>query len=814
MNKSILTLAVLVAMLSFLLVGCGGGDGTLTTSNTNPISPDLTGATGQISMSVDWKTLDKPSKVIYSTVTKISVDVYDSSNTKVGSGEIVRPNSTLTTPIAIKVGTYSVDVKGLKADNTVMSRFKKANVVVTANTTTTVDAKLGVVISGGKVDPNTILVAPNDTLYWTNLDAEARKVVFGSGTVDVPAYDPNSVSQGSKKFDTGGTYTYTVTKTDGTVLDSGTVKVDLPVGNTYTYSSSLSFLKGRTAIDYNTNAVNGFGASNGFDMATDSTGNIYVLDRNNKFIEKYDSAGTFQMSVTPPTVANEARAIGVDNNGNIYLLDSADGNVGFIRKYDSAGTALLSITNPATGAAAASANATRSIAVDPNGSIFIAAVNTVGAANGVYVSICDAGNHASSTWRSSSGFTTTAGVNTPSVGLYGTAGSNQVLFISASNTAGATNQLLAYNVGANSFKSANIKDGATYTVADFTVNQNNIVYTTTSNLVVKATASNIISDTLVINGDAILLNAGNTAGNTNCPSAVAMIGTSYFAVADTQAGSMARIQRYNIDGTRQNAWYLFGGFSASPKVTVMGTDGYLYVSDTTNKRVVKLDTTGKCYGIAGYAADGTMLLNSPQGLAFDTSGNLYVANQGTTTVTKFNTSLTKLLDYTVSSGPQGIGTYGDSLYTACAAGIYKYPLAGGTATNKYEDVTTWLGMTMDSSGNVYAIDATKVYKFNSNLGSVGSPWPLTTYNSTTLAALKGITVDSLGYVYVVSSSGAIYKYTPAGTPLSSTATWTSVPTFTGIWSLAIGSTGNLFVLDAGVTSNTAYSFKVFTPSSN
>ncbi len=68
-------------------------------------------------------------------------------------------------------------------------------------------------------------------------------------------------------------------------------------------------------------------------------------------------------------------------------------------------------------------------------------------------------------------------------------------------------------------------------------------------------------------------------------------------------------------------------WSQTPPTTV-------YVSDTNIGAVLKFDEGGQSTTFASG-------LNTPTGLAFDTQGNLYVADQANQTINKYNSSGTK-----------------------------------------------------------------------------------------------------------------------------------------------------------------------------
>ncbi len=91
-----------------------------------------------------------------------------------------------------------------------------------------------------------------------------------------------------------------------------------------------------------------------------------------------------------------------------------------------------------------------------------------------------------------------------------------------------------------------------------------------------------------------------------------------------------------LDGTGSAARF------NQPRALVLGPDGSLFVSDSTNNTIRKISANGEVStfaglaGISGYdnGTGGTALFNRPGGLAVDGSGNLFVADTGNSTVRK------------------------------------------------------------------------------------------------------------------------------------------------------------------------------------
>ncbi|MHB1277063.1 MAG: T9SS type A sorting domain-containing protein [Bacteroidia bacterium] len=87
------------------------------------------------------------------------------------------------------------------------------------------------------------------------------------------------------------------------------------------------------------------------------------------------------------------------------------------------------------------------------------------------------------------------------------------------------------------------------------------------------------------------------------------------------------VYRFNADGSWDISWqtpmYYFTGISGM----TMGPDGYLYVTDSVNLVLEKVDTA-TAMGTKLYNANSQYSLYKPAGLSFDKSGTLYIADVG------------------------------------------------------------------------------------------------------------------------------------------------------------------------------------------
>ncbi len=297
-----------------------------------------------------------------------------------------------------------------------------------------------------------------------------------------------------------------------------------------------------------------------------------------------------------------------------------------------------------------------------------------------------------------------------------------------------------------------------------------------------------------------------------------------------------------------------------PGNVVADAVGNLYVADTQFHTILKTSSSGTFLaaigaGTAG-SADGSLTTAqflAPQSLAFDSAGNLYVADTGNHTIRKITFSsatVTTLAGKAGTAGstfgagtnaqfnsptglafsPTGLLYVADSgnhrICTVDSAGLVA-PFAGSASTSGATDgagiaaqLAAPTALAIDAAGNVYVADAT-----NNNIRKIDSSGNVTTIGTfatagVTLQFPTGVAVDGAGNLYVsdtghariveLDSSGGISVLAGNGTTglVDGTA---ATARFNAPARLALDPQGNLLVADSGNNAIRRISVRVQAP---
>src|ERR1019366_7857875 len=224
--------------------------------------------------------------------------------------------------------------------------------------------------------------------------------------------------------------------------------------------------------------------------------------------------------------------------------------------------------------------------------------------------------------------------------------------------------------------------------------------------------------------------------------------------------SAARGQQYTIQTLTGNGSGGYAGDNGdpaaaqlnSPNAVALDSKGTLYIADTVNQRIRMISgrtiTTIAGTGTIGYTGDKAAAtaatFSLPSGLAFDSAGNLYIADTGNNVIRKISGSTITTVAGNQAQGPN----YGGDLGPANGANLW-----GPTA------------VAFDSAGNYYVAD-----NGNSLIRKVDTSGIITTYVGASggslgtagkLSAPNGLWVDASGALYIADSGhNRLARYVP------------------------------------------------------
>ena len=321
-----------------------------------------------------------------------------------------------------------------------------------------------------------------------------------------------------------------------------------------------------------------------------------------------------------------------------------------------------------------------------------------------------------------------------------------------------------------------------------------------------------LAGTAGINGSADGTGSAASFNFTNGPNGIAVDASGNVYVADTYNSTIRKITSGGVvttlagtagvlgstDGTGSGASFVF------PTGVAVDVSGNVYVADSSNETIRKITSAGVVTTLAGAqtggSADGTgsvARFNFPTGVAVDSSGNVYVADQNNRIIRKITSA--------------GVVTT-----LAGTAGQVGSADATGSAASFFNPTC----VAVDASGNVYVTDNNTIRKITSAgvvttlAGTFLTGTFLTVAGSTdgtgsaaSFNQPSGIAVDASGNVYVADSSNStIRKITPAGvvTTFASTAPANGsadgagrMAGFSSPTGVAVDASGNVYVADTG-----------------
>jgi uncharacterized protein (TIGR03437 family) len=577
-------------------------------------------------------------------------------------------------------------------------------------------------------------------------------------------------------------------------------------------------------------------------IALDSSGNLYIADSINNRVRIVNSAGVINTFAGTGAVSQGGggtfndgglaingllylpSGVCLDTSGNVYIADTGDN---LIRKVTTDGI-INSVAGDGFGgfwgdtysAITAGLHTPTDVYVDSSGNIFIAdsanaAIREVTASTGIINTVAGNGSIGDT---GDGGPATSASLVTPyavtldsSGNIYFVENGDSVIRKVTVSTGVITTIVGNATAGFSGDGSTATKAQLNFPTGMALDSSGNIYIADSLNFRIRKVSGTTIS---TIGGNGVLSYSGDggpgTSAQLNTPQAVAVDTSGNFYIADTLNNVVRKVTATGVVSTvagNGTAGYGGDGGAATaaqlnrPQGIAVDSSGNIYVADTQNARVRKISggtiSTVAGNGTPGYGGDGgaasAAQLFVPIGLALDASGNLYIADFTNNRVRKVS---------------------GGTITTVAGDGLSGYSGDGGPATSAKLNGPT--GVAVDASGNIYIADlnnnAVREVTGGNIMTVAGSGLPgVSGDGGPATAALvgnpSGIAVDSAGNFYIGSGSATVRKVY-AGTGIIITIAGNGTRGYTGDGgsatlgelngpiSVAVSSTGNVYVADS------------------
>ena len=292
--------------------------------------------------------------------------------------------------------------------------------------------------------------------------------------------------------------------------------------------------------------------------------------------------------------------------------------------------------------------------------------------------------------------------------------------------------------------------------------------------------------TIAGSGTASEVNGQGTSATFNTPSGIAIDSAGFLYVSGvthtirriTPTGYVTTYAGTGSAGANDGQWNVA---TFNIPLNIAFGSNVLYVADTYNEKIRSITETTTVSTYAPSAStDNSGVYQYTAALAFDSSGNLYLADQTTSVIWKITDDGATI---TAFAGALQSQTYIDG---QGGSARFNQPtaLAFDTAGNMYvTDLINQRVRKIDTDGNV------STYAGSGESSSTDGIWHNASFNLP-----YGIAVDSLGAVYVAENAGNRIK--------KITNTSAVFKQYTGVYSVAVDSSSNVYALYNGQPGST------------
>jgi uncharacterized protein (TIGR03437 family) len=572
-------------------------------------------------------------------------------------------------------------------------------------------------------------------------------------------------------------------------------------------------------------------------VAVDASGAVYIADSANNRVRVVSPAGIITTFAGDGTVGyadadaatdgqlHTPTGLAIDKSGNLYIADSGNS---VVRQVSTTGAITTVAGSSAVGYFGDGGPATSAylvgpldVAVDGSGDLFIADTG-----NAVIRKVTPDGNINTVAGSNIVGFSgdggkaTSAELNQPRGVAVDSSGNIYIAEYGDSRIRNVSNGTISTIAGTGviGFSGDGSQSAKAQLASPWSVcvdSGGNVYVADQSNFRIrKITSDGTIS---TVAGDGLLSYSGDggqaAKAQLDGPQGLGMDSAGNLYIADTQNNAVREVfaggLMASIAGTGIAGFSGDGGQAAvaqlnKPQGVAVDSTGNLYIADTLNNRVRLVSPAGVIAtvagtGAAGFSGDGgpasNAQLNRPQGLAVDTAGNLYIADVNNSRIRKVS--------------PDG------TIHVVAGTGASSYSGDGGPATSAFLNGPE--AVAVDSAGNLFIADTgnnrIRLVTPDGNIStSVGTGAPGHTGDggpaaNALIAAPGSVAVDSAGNLYIGDSSTRVRKVSPDG--IIVTITGSNSPGYSGDGGLAtdaqingplgmaLDASGGLYVADSG-----------------